>query len=74
MTMPRKQQQTMITQCFRLMLSSGVLRTAHTDPGLLPRPWTPPVPKSVFEAAAQPQGLPWFRRTVVGMLAFLTIS
>ena len=28
-TKPRKQQRAMIMQCFRLMLSSGVLRTPH---------------------------------------------
>ena len=32
MTMPRKLQRTMIMQSFRLMLSSGVLRPACTDP------------------------------------------
>ena len=74
MTMPRKLQRTMIMQSFRLMLSSGVLRPAYTDPALLPRPWSAPAPKPVREAVAQPQGHPWFRRTVVGMLAFLTIS
>jgi hypothetical protein len=46
MTRPRKQQRAMITQCFRLMLSSGVLRPASMDPGLLTRPWTPPPPEA----------------------------
>ena len=61
-------------QSFRLMLSSGVLRPAYTDPDLLPRPWTPSASKLVHEVTAQPQVHPWFRRTVVGMLAFLMIS
>ena len=74
MTRPRKQQRAMITQCFRLMLSSGVLRPASMDPGLLARPWTPPPPKPAPVPERQPQGTAWFRRTVVGMLAFLTIT
>jgi flagellar P-ring protein precursor FlgI len=64
----------MIMQCFRLMLSSGVVRTADVDPELLPRPWALPAPKPVPEPAAGPQGLPWFRRAVVGTAAFLTMS
>ncbi|MFZ1762490.1 MAG: flagellar basal body P-ring protein FlgI, partial [Nitrospira sp.] len=74
MTRPRKQQRAMITQCFRLMLSSGVLRPASMDPGLLTRPWTPPPLKPAPVPERQPQGTAWFRRTVVGMLAFLTIT
>lgn len=74
MTRPRKQQRVMIMQCFRLMLSSGVVRTADVDPDLLPRPWALPAPKPVPEPAARPQGLPWFRRAVVGMAAVLMIS
>ena len=45
MTKPRKQQRAMIVQCFRLMLSSGVLRTPSMDPEILARPWTPPPTK-----------------------------
>jgi flagellar P-ring protein precursor FlgI len=74
MTRPRKQQRAMITQCFRLMLSSGVLRPASMDPGLLARPWSPPPPKPAPVPERQPQGAAWFRRTAVGMLAFLTIT
>ena len=74
MTRPRKQQRAMITQCFRLMLSSGVLRPASMDPDLLARPWTPPPPKPAPVPERQPQGMAWFRRTAVGMLAFLTIT
>ncbi|HPV81826.1 MAG TPA: hypothetical protein PK866_01830, partial [Nitrospira sp.] len=74
MTKPRKQQRAMIMQCFRLMLSSGVLRTPSMDPELLARPWTPPPPKPAPFAEPRQQISPWFRRTAVGMLAFLTIS
>jgi len=64
----------MIMQCFRLMLSSGVVRTADVDPDFLPRPWVIPAPKTVHEPTVVPQSLPWFRRAVVGMAAFLTVS
>ncbi|MBX3341524.1 MAG: flagellar basal body P-ring protein FlgI, partial [Nitrospira sp.] len=74
MTKPRKQQRAMIMQCFRLMLSSGVLRTPSVDPELLARPWTPPPPKPAPVSEPRQQMSPWFRRTAVGMLAFLTIS
>ena len=73
MTRPRKQQRAMIMQCFRLMLSSGVLRTATMDPDLLPRHWTPPVHKPAPVTATRQAVSPWFRRTAVGMLAFLTM-
>lgn len=74
MTRPRKQQRAMIMQCFRLMLSSGVLRTPSMDPELLTRPWTPPSPKPAPAAEPRQQMSPWFRRTAVGMLAFLTLT
>ena len=74
MTMPRKQQRTLITLSLRLMLSSGVVRAADTDPGLLPRPWQSPVPEAVPATRPEPHGFPWFRWAAVGMLAFLMVS
>src|SRR5512132_2881422 len=74
MTTQRKQQRTLIRLSLRLMISSGVVRAADTDPGLLPRPWTPPASQPAREKAAESPSFPWFRRTAVGMLAFLMIS
>lgn len=73
MSMPRKQQRAMIMQTFRLMMSSGVLRTPAVDPEQLTRSWMPPQPKAAPVAPPSPVHA-WFRRTAVGMLAFLTLS
>ena len=74
MSMPRKQQRAMIMQTFRLMMSSGVLRTPGVDPEQLTRSWMPPQPKAAPATAPPPPVHAWFRRTAVGMLAFLTLS
>lgn len=74
MSMPRKQQRAMIMQSFRLMMSSGVLRTPAVDPEQLTRSWMPPQPKAAPAAAPQAPINAWFRRTAIGMLAFLTVS
>ncbi len=74
MSMPRKQQRAMIMQSFRLMMSSGVLRTPAVDPEQLTRSWMPPQPKAAPAAAPRAPINAWFRRTAVGMLAFLTVS
>lgn len=74
MSMPRKQQRAMIMQSFRLMMSSGVLRTPAVDPEQLTRSWRPPQPKAAPAAAPQAPINAWFRRTAIGMLAFLTVS
>jgi hypothetical protein len=74
MSMPRKRQRAMIMQSFRLMMSSGVLRTPAVDPEQLTRPWMPPQPNAAPTAAPRPPVHAWFRRTAVGMFAFLTLS
>ncbi|HMZ53628.1 MAG: flagellar basal body P-ring protein FlgI [Nitrospira sp.] len=74
MSMPRKQQRAMIMQCFRLMMSSGVLRTPAVDPEQLTRSWLSPQPQTTPAPAPRPSVSPWLRRTVVGMIAFLTLS
>ena len=74
MSMPRKQQRAMIMQCFRLMMSSGVLRTPAVDPEQLTRSWLSPQPQTTPAPAPHPSVSPWLRRTVVGMIAFLTLS
>ena len=64
MSMPRKQQRAMIMQCFRLMMSSGVLRTPAVDPEQLTRSWLSPQPQTTPAPAPHPSVSPWLRRTV----------
>lgn len=74
MSTQRKEQQQLIIQCFRLMLASGVVRTADLDPESLPRHWSSPLPTPQRKQPERQQAGTWFRRAFVGMAAFLMLS
>ena len=71
MTMRRTKERLLIMQSLRLMMSSGVVRTADVDPALLPRSWNPAAAAKPEPVKTQAAGRFALRRALVGMLAGL---
>ncbi len=69
--MRRTKERLLIMQSLRLMMSSGVVRTADVDPAVLPRPWSPPAAAKPEPAKTPAVSRHVLRRALIGMVAGL---